>query len=151
MKRHLDAYDSYEVKYTSKLVEGMEVRQMIDPTVDDSIVSITKCKVPGLTIDKYKAFKSEIVKHTPKLDKKLSMTRLADVEGHIVTHTHVKMPMMLTDRSVFNLYFQYETDDGCWIDLCSKNGADPAIESAEGKKIHGKNVFANNHCDYRLI
>ena len=26
VKRHLDAYDSYEVKYTSKLVEGMEVR-----------------------------------------------------------------------------------------------------------------------------
>ena len=49
-KRHLDAYDSYEVKYTSKLVAGMEVRQLVDPTVDDSIVSITKCKVPGLTI-----------------------------------------------------------------------------------------------------
>ena len=102
---------------------------MIDPTVDDSIVSITKCKVPGLTIEKYKAFKSDIVKHTPKLDKKLRMTRLADIEGHMVTHTHVKMPMMLTDRSVFNLYFQYETDDGCWVDLCSFNGTEPVIES----------------------
>ena len=105
VKRHLDAYDSYEVKYTSKLVAGMEVRQFVDPTVDDSIVSITKCKVPGLTIEKYRAFKDRIVEHTPKLDKKLKMTRLADVHGHMVSHTHVKMPMMLTDRSVFNLYF----------------------------------------------
>ena len=58
-----------------------------------------------MTIEKYKQFKEEIVKHTPYLDKKLVMTRLDDVDGHIATHTLVKMPMMMTNRSVFNLYF----------------------------------------------
>ena len=151
VKKHLDAFDSYEVKYTSKLVEGMEVRQLIDPTVDDSIVSVTKCKVPGLTIEKYKAFKADIVRHTPKLDKKLVMTVLPDIEGHMVSHTHVKMPMMMTHRSVFNLYFQYEREDGSWVDLCSFHGTEPAVESEQGRKLHGSKVFAYNHCDYRLI
>ena len=105
VKKHLDAYDTYDVKLNSKLVQGLEVRQCIDSTVDDSIVSITKCKVPGLTIEKYKQFKEEVVKHTPYMDKKLVMTKLDDVDGHIVTHTLVKMPMMMTNRSVFNLYF----------------------------------------------
>ena len=54
VEKHLAAYETYDVKLNSKLVKGLEVRQFIDPTVNDSIVSITKCKVPGLTIEKYK-------------------------------------------------------------------------------------------------
>ena len=50
VKKHLDAYETYDVKLKSKLVKGLEVRQFIDSTVNDSIVSISKCKVPGLTI-----------------------------------------------------------------------------------------------------
>ena len=104
MKKHLDAYDTYDVKMLSKKVKGLEVRQTTDPTKDDSIVSITKCKVPGLTIDMYKAFKAEMPKHTPKLDGKLTMTILDEKDGHLVTHTNINMPMFMTNRSVFNLY-----------------------------------------------
>ena len=79
------------------------------------------------------------------------MTRLDDIDGHIVTHTNVKMPMVLTNRSVFNLYHQYEDEDGSWVDLCSNKGTEEVIESPIGKKLHGKNVYAINHCDYRLL
>ena len=129
----------------------MEVRQCFDPDVNESIVTIAKVKVPGLTIQNYKKFKDEIVKHTPKLDSKLVMTKLDDVDGHIVTHTLVKMPMFMTNRSVFNLYHQYEQADGSWVDLCSYQGTEDIIKSPIGQNLHGKNVFATNYCDYRLL
>ena len=72
------------------------------------MVTVSRAKVPGFTVDKYKAFKAKIVDHTPILDKKLTMTKLDDVENHIVTHTHIKMPWPLTNRSVFNLYHLYD-------------------------------------------
>ena len=72
------------------------------------MVTMTKANVDGLTIEKYKEFKADIVKHTPVLDSKLTMTKMEDVDGHITTHTHVKMPFPLTNRSIFNLYFQYD-------------------------------------------
>ena len=115
------------------------------------MVTIAKGKVPDLTIDKYRAFKAEIVKHTPVLDSKLTMTRMADVDDHMVTHTHIKMPVMLTNRSVFNVYHLYEQEDGSFVDLCSYQGTEQIVGSAEGKKLAGKNVIATNHIDYRLM
>ena len=115
------------------------------------MVTIAKGKVPDLAIDKYRAFKAEIVKHTPVLDSKLTMTRMADVDDHMVTHTHIKMPVMLTNRSVFNVYHLYEQEDGSFVDLCSYQGTEQIVGSAEGKKLAGKNVIATNHIDYRLM
>ena len=61
------------------------------------------------------------------------------------------MPMMMTNRSVFNVCHIYDLDDGSHLDLRSYQGTEGPIESAEGKKLHGKNVFATNYIDYRLL
>ena len=114
-------------------------------------MTICKGKIEGLTVDKYKEFKAEIVKHTPVLDSKLTMTKMDDKEGHIVTHTYVKMPMFITDRSIFNLYHQYDESDGAWVDLCSARGTDDIAASDAGKALCGSNVIGNNIIDYRLI
>ena len=113
------------------------------------MVTITKAKVPGLTIEKYKAFKAEIKTHTPVLDAKLTMDVLESIEGHMITHTRVNMPAFLTNRSIFNVYHLYDQADGSYVDLCSYQGTDEIAESAAGKKLAGKNVIATNHIDYR--
>ena len=148
-KGHLDACDTYDVALTSKKVIGLEVRQFKDPAVGGSMVTITKAKIDGLTIDKYKAFKAEIKSHTPVLDTKLTMDVLEDHEGHMVTHTRVNMPFPLTNRSIFNIYHLYDQADGSYVDLCSYQGTDDIAASAAGKKVAGKNVIATNHIDYR--
>ena len=149
--RHIDLYDTYPVALVSKKVAGLEVRQINDPTKDDSIVTVAKAKIPGMTLDMYKEYKVDVAKHTPKLDSKQVMTKLDDHEGHMQTHTLIKMPMMMTNRSVFNLYHMYAKEDGSWIDVCSMQGTESAVESPAGVKLHGKNVFCVNHCDYRHI
>ena len=150
-KKHLDAYDTYNVVLTSSKVPGLEVRQTKDADVGGTVVTISKGTIAGLTVDKYKEFKENIVTHTPVLDPKLTMTKMEDCEGHIVTHTHIKMPMFMTDRSIFNLYFQYEDADGSWVDLCSYHGTEAIAESEAGKKLAGKNVVGQNIIDYRIL
>ena len=50
-------------------------------------MTISKAKVPGFTIEKYKQFKAEVAKYMPMLDSRLTMTMLPDLEGHMVAHT----------------------------------------------------------------
>ena len=57
-------------------MKGLEVRQYKDPDLGGTMVSITKAKIPGFTIEKYKEFIAELPKHTPILDKKQSMTMM---------------------------------------------------------------------------
>ena len=150
-QKHLDAYDGLSVALASKRVPGLEVRQYPDPDVGGAMVSITKGKVPGLTIAKYLAFLDDVLKHTPLLDAKRTMKRLDDIQGHGVTHTLINMPAFLTNRSVFNLYHRYHQDDGSYVDLCSYVGTEDLVESAAGKKAAGRTVIALNHIDYRLL
>ena len=115
------------------------------------MVSITKAEVPGLTLEKYHEFNAELPKHQSKLDKKQTITMLADTDGHMTYHIGIKMPMMLTNRSFFNVCHQYTNDDGAYIDLRSYMGSEEAIASAEGKKLAGKNVLGTNYIDYRIL
>ena len=135
----------------SKRVPGLEVRQYADPDVGGAMVSITKGKIDGLTIEKYLAFLDDVIKHTPVLDAKRTMTRLDDMDGHCVTHTLINMPAFLTNRSVFNVYHRYHQDDGSYVDLCSFRGTEDLVESPAGKKAAGRTVIALNHIDYRLL
>ena len=127
------------------------MRQYADPEVGGAMVSITKGKIPGLTIEKYLAFLADVIKHTPVLDAKRTMVALPDIDGHHVTHTLINMPAFLTNRSVFNVYHRYHQDDGSYVDLCSYLGTEDLVESPEGKKRAGKTVIALNHIDYRHL
>ena len=76
---------------------------------------------------------------------------LEDTDGHETYHINIKMPMMLTNRSFFNVCHKYTNDDGVYIDLRSYMGSEQAIASAEGKKLAGKNVLGTNYIDYRML
>ena len=81
-QKHLNAYDSYDVALKSKKVDGLEVRQYKDPELGGTMVTITKAKIPGFSIEKYKEFIAELPKHVPLLDKKQTLTMMADINGH---------------------------------------------------------------------
>ena len=53
--KHIDAYDTYPVKYSGKNYD-FESRQTNDPDLGGAIVTVCKAKVPGLTIEKVKDF-----------------------------------------------------------------------------------------------
>ena len=110
------------------------MRQYADPDVGGAMISITKGKIPGLTIEKYLTFLDDVLKHTPLLDAKRNMARMADIDDHCVTHTLINMPAFLTNRSVFNVYHRYHQDDGSYVDLCSYVGTEDLLESPAGKK-----------------
>ena len=150
-QKHLDAYDGYSVALASKRVPGLEVRQYADPDVGGAMVSVTKGKIDGLTIEKYLAFLKDVIRHTPVLDAKRNMKKIDDIDGHEATHTLINMPAFLTNRSIFNVYHRYYQDDGSYVDLCSFVGTEEHVESAAGKKQAGRTVVALNHIDYRLL
>ena len=150
-QKHLAAYDSYNVALSSKKIDGLEVRQHKDPELGGTMVTITKAKVPGLSIEKYKEFVAELPKHAPLLDKKQTYTMLEDIDGHQAYHIHIKMPFPLTNRSIFNVCHINDLGDGSHEDIRSYQGSEEAIERAQGKKLHGKNVLATNYIDYRLL
>ena len=149
-KKHLDAYDTYEVKFNGTKVE-VEVRQTNDSDMGGCIVTISKAKVPGLTVEKFKEFAAAMLENTSQLDPKLNITKLEDLDGHMRTVTTIKMPMMMTNRSIFNIYHPTDCEDGSFIGLASSKGTEEFVASAEGKKILGKNVLATNHINYRHI
>ena len=149
-KKHIDNYDSYEVKFNGTKVE-CEVRQTNDASMGGCVVTITKAKVPGLTVDKFKEFAAKILENTSALDSKLAITKLDDVDGHMRTMTTIKMPMMMTNRTIFNIYHPTDCEDGSFIGLASSKGTEEWVESAEGKALLKKNVLATNHINYRHI
>ena len=150
--RHLDAFEGcYKVVHKSTKVKGLEVRQYQDPEVGGSLVTIAKAEIPGFTIDVYKAFKADIVRYTTILDSTKTMTLMADMNNHIVSHTMIEMPTNVKNRSIFNVYHQYEQDDGSYIDVSSYKGTQKVYSSEEGKALSKDTVIATNHIDYTLI
>ena len=115
------------------------------------IVTVSKAKVPGLTIENFKEFGKSILNNTTKLDPKLSITALEDIDGHKMTHTTIKMPMMMSNRSIFNIYHPTDCEDGSFKGLVSSKGTEAFVTSTEGKKLLGKNVLATNHVNFRHI
>ena len=149
-KKHLDAYDTYDVKHNGTKVE-VEVRQVNDPDLGDQIVTISKAKVPGMTVQTFKDFGAKVLENTSELDSKLKITRLDDIDSHMMTVTTIKMPMMMTNRSIFNIYHSFDCDDGSFVGLNSSKGTEAFLTTEAGKKLLGKNVLATNHINYRHI
>ena len=68
-QKHLDTYEGcYDMVLTSSRVHGLQVWQYRDPEVGGTLVTITKAKVPDFTIEKYKAFKADIIKNSSLID-----------------------------------------------------------------------------------
>ena len=82
----------------------------------------------------------------PKLDDKLSVTDLPDFKGYRSLIQHIKMPMIMTNRVIPQVYDTVECEDGSFEFYSSSDETEELV--AAQAKIIKKDVVANNIINY---
>lgn len=77
---------------------------------------------------------------------RLMATRLTEVDDYKCYHLQMRMPMMISNRSIVTTFYEHETESGYRVVLHSSMGNEAQIES---RRHHiGKDVIANNIITY---
>jgi len=63
----------------------------------------------------HKHFRENMATMVPLFDEKLSVTDCPDFEGKRCLIQHIKMPMMISNRSMVSLYYNIEKPDGSFV------------------------------------
>ena len=74
--------------------------------------TVTKAKILDLKIKQFKHHSERRVDNAKVLDEKIKMHILEPLDGYSCTLTKIKMPMMYADRSVLNVYYPQDNEDG---------------------------------------
>ena len=85
----------------------------------------------------------------PKLDNKLTISDTPDVDGYRCLVQHIKMPMLMTNRSIVQLYYVIENEDGSLEFIASSQGTEGVM--ADVASIVKKDVIANNIINYTKL
>ena len=120
---------------------GYEARQTWE---GDGPVTVIRYKAEGFTKETWKTWAADPIGVQCKLNDIMTATPLEnneDMDGHPTFHLHMKMPMMISNRSVVTSFYEEECEDGSLILINSSQGNEAIIE--EQKKLIGKNVVAN--------
>ena len=83
------------------------------------------------------------------MDSKLSVKPLPDVDGLMCVIQQIKMPMLMTNRSIVQLYRLTENEDGSIVFIASSKGTEDIV--AAQAAIIKKDVVANNIINYVKI
>ena len=96
---HIDNWESYAGKAFTSDDYGFhfESRQT---EYNGNILTVAKAHVPGLTTEMHRVYRNDLVNNVPKLDDKLSAVTIPDIDGHKALIQHIKMPMILSNRSL---------------------------------------------------
>ena len=85
----------------------------------------------------------------PKMDSKLTVTDLPDHQGHRCIIQHIKMPFMMSNRSIVQCYYVIEHEDGSLTFIASSKGLEEVV--AAQASVIKKNVVANNIINYTKL
>ena len=85
----------------------------------------------------------------PKMDSKLSVSDCEDTEGHRCLIQHIKMPFIMSNRSIVQCYYLIENEDGSIVFIASSRGLED-VTAAKADVIK-KNVVANNIINYTKL
>ena len=81
------------------------------------------------------------------MNERLTATRLEDSEGSKVYHLQMKMPMMISNRSIVTCFYEHEdATSGFKIVVHSSQGNEDIVEKRRTEI--GKDVVANNLVTY---
>ena len=83
------------------------------------------------------------------MDEKISIVPIPDVDGQPAVIQHIKMPLILTNRSLVCVYYLIEHEDGSLETLASSKDTDEVV--AAQAAIIKKNVVANNIINYSKL
>ena len=113
-------------------------------------VNCCKGTVGGMSIQKFKDFRDNMVENTKAMDpERLEVTKLADVEGtSLVTMTQINFPWPMANRVIVNSFYFGANDDtdGTYTQCSSSKGNEAIVEA--NKDTIGSDVVAFNHIGY---
>ena len=110
------------------------------------ICTVYKASVPGLTLEQHATFRSDIAVQQAKMDEKLTVSECPDFEGQKCLIHHIKMPMLMSNRSIVQIYYTVENADGSLEFMSSSKGSDAVVAAQAG--VIKKNVVGNNIVNY---
>ena len=91
------------------------------------ICTVYKASVPGLTLEQHATFRSNIAVQQAKMDEKLSVSECPDHEGQRTLIHHIKMPMLMSNRSIVQIYYTAENADGSLEFMSSSKGSEAVV------------------------
>jgi len=109
---------------------------------------VTKANVPGLTIQKYKDYRQNMPELIKKVEDVMTIEEGGSYGNAIFRIQKIKMPMMMTNRSVPVLLHTKE-EGNTFISVGSSQGTEACI--ADNQKIIGKDVVANMIISYQKL
>ena len=112
-------------------------------------LAVTKASVPGLKVDMHQHYRENIHKLTPLIDEKITMVPCPDYEGCKCYIQQIKMPMMMTNRSIPVLYYIKKNRDGSLEFMSSSRGTDEIIDQQD--RVIKSNVIGNNVINYTKL
>lgn len=94
---------------------------------EKNLYTISKAFVSGLTLEHHRVFRENQPAMIPLFDDRLTAVQLPDFEGKTCILTNIKMPMMISNRSVVSLYYNYEKPDGSFVSISSSKNTDAVV------------------------
>mmetsp|Transcript_14167 Transcript_14167/g.16875 ORF Transcript_14167/g.16875 Transcript_14167/m.16875 type:complete len:86 (-) Transcript_14167:293-550(-) len=82
--------------------------------------------VPGLTLEQHRTFRENLVTQLPKMDNKISIVDCPPVDGLRCVIQNIKMPMMMTNRSIPQVYYVEETPEAL-VFIASSRGTESVV------------------------
>jgi len=140
-KTHIDAWDSYADRETVKDDFGFHFVSR-QTTYNSCTLTVSKATVPGLTLEKHQYFRENVVTQIPKIGENVTCVACPDVDGLRCVIQKLKMPMIMSDRSIPTIYYTKENEDGTFTFVASSKNTDEVV-TAQAEVI-GSNVVANN-------
>ena len=146
--QHIDNWDNYASREFSSSEFGFNfISRQTDH--EGSILTVSKATVPGLTLENHATFRANLPDQLSKMDPKLSISECPDFEGHKCLIQHISMPMFMTNRSIVQIYYMIENEDGSLVYLVSSRGTDEVVAAQTG--IIKKDVVGNNIINYMKL
>ena len=109
---------------------------------NDIMVTVSMGKIPELTLEKHKEFRDNLPEKNKLMNAEVEIEELGEVDGLKARMTTIKMPMMVSNRSVINVFHEKEDGDSLWV--VNTSVGNEALYEEHAKKV-GKNVIAINH------
>ena len=147
-QQHIDNWDSYASReFVSEELGFRFTSRQCD--VNGLIMTVSKATVPGLTLEQHRFFRENLITQIPKMDDKISCIDCPDVDGLRCVIQQIKMPMIMSNRSIPQLYYTQENEDGTLVFMASSKGTEGVVAAQAG--VIKKNVVANNIINYTKL
>ena len=114
--------------------------------VDGVACTLIRYRADGLDLNTWERWRQDPTAIAVETNEKLTREVLADDDGHKCVHLFMKMPMMISNRSIVSCFYECEREDG-WKALFHSSKGNDHIVAARQPQIK-KDVVANNHLTY---